>query len=298
MVVEAADGLEGLSKAQELQPDLVILDIGLPELNGIEVARRILNSAPATKILFVSGQRSSDIIEEALRTGACGYVIKPDAGRELVTALRAVLRGKRFVSSSLAGLDSPDSENEHAIPNTLQLPINHEVGFYTDETGLLNDLTLFVRTALEAENAAIVLATESHRRDLIQELRASGINIDRMMREGRYVSLDAAEALSSFMVRGVLDPVRSAEAFHDLILTAGKATKHERPRVAIFGECVHLLWSRGNIEAAIQFETIGNRLTRSYDVDILCGYSLGSVPFEMDRTIFQRICMEHSVVRC
>lgn len=101
-VVEAADGLAGLSKAQELQPDLVILDIGLPELNGIEVARTILKSAPATKILFVSGQRSSDIVEEALRTGARGYVIKPDAGSELVAAHRAVLKGKRFISANLS----------------------------------------------------------------------------------------------------------------------------------------------------------------------------------------------------
>jgi CheY-like chemotaxis protein len=298
IVVEADDGLKALEKAQELQPDLVILDVGLPELNGIKVARRILTSAPATKILFLSGQQSPDIVEEALRTGAPGYVIKPNAGRELVAALRAVLKGKRFVSANLSGVDIPDSEDERAAPHTLQLPFNHEVGFYPDETGLLDDLALFVRTALDAENAAIVLATESHRRGLHQRLQASGVNIDAMMRQGRYVSLDAGEALSSFMVRGVLDPVRSAEAFRDLILTAAKAAKRERPRVAIFGECVHLLWSRGNVEAAIQFETIGNRLTRSYDVDILCGYSLGSVPFEMDRTIFQRICMEHSVVRC
>jgi DNA-binding NarL/FixJ family response regulator len=297
VVVEAADGLAGLWKAQELQPDLVILDIGLPKLNGIEVARRILKSAPDTKILFVSEQRSSDIVEEALRTGARGYVVKSDAALDLVSAVRAVLEDKRFVSASLAGVDSSDSEDEHAAPHTHQLPLNHEVGFYQDDSGLLDDLTSFVRTALDTENAAIVLATESHRRDLLQRLRASGVSIDAMIREGRYVSLDAAEALSRFMVQGVLDPVRSVEAFRDLILAAGKGAKRERPRVAIFGECVHLLWSHGNIEATMQFETIGNQLTRSCDVDILCGYSLGSVSRKMDNSVFQRICMAHSAVR-
>ena len=112
VVVEAADGLAGLWKAQELQPDLVILDIGLPKLNGIEVARRILKSAPGTKIVFVSEQRSSDIVEEALRTGARGYVVKSDAGRDLLSAVRAVLGGKRFVSASLASIDSADSEDQ------------------------------------------------------------------------------------------------------------------------------------------------------------------------------------------
>ena len=296
VVVEAADGLAGLSKAQELQPDLVILDIGLPELNGIEVARTILKSAPATKIVFVSAQRSSDIVEEALRTGARGYVIKPDAGSELVAALRAILKGKRFISANLVGV-SRDSEHQDAIPSCHQLPFNHEVGFYPEEQKLLDDLTSFVQTALQAENAAIVIATEEHRRGLLQRLQTSGVRIDAMMRQGRYLSLDAAEALSTFMVHGVLDLVRSAEALRDLIFKAAKAVNRERPRVAMFGECVHLLWSQGNVEAAIQFETIGNRLTRSYDVDILCGYSLESAPFGMDKTILQRICMEHSAVR-
>jgi DNA-binding NarL/FixJ family response regulator len=297
VVVEATDGLAGLWKAQELQPDLVVLDIGLPKLNGIEVARRMLKSAAGTKIVFVSEQRASDIVEEALRTGAHGYVVKSDAGRDLLSAVRAVLGGKRFVSASLAGIDSPDSEDEHTGPDTLQLPNNHEVGFYQDDSRLLDDLTSFVRTALETQNAAIVLATESHRRDLLQRLQLSGVSIDAIIREGRYVSLDAAEALSRFMVQGVLDPVRSVEVFRDLILTAAKATKRERPRVAIFGECVHLLWSHGNIEATIEFETIGNQLTSSYDVDILCGYSLGSVPRKMDNATLQRICIEHSAVR-
>lgn len=296
VVVEAADGLAGLSKAQELQPDLVILDIGLPELNGIEVARRILKSSPATTILFVSGQRSSDIVEEALSTGARGYVIKPDAGSELVAALRAVLKGKRFISANLVGVN-PDSEHEGAMPSSQQLPFNHEVGFYPDQQKLLDDLASFVQTALRTENAAIVLATEAHRRDLLQRLQTSGVSIDAIMRQGRYLSLDAAEALSTFMVHGMLDIDRSVEAFRDLIFKATKAVNRERPRVAIFGECVHLLWSQGNVEAAIQFETIGNRLSRSYDVDILCGYSLGSAPFGMDKTILQRICMEHSAVR-
>src|SRR6201997_4760843 len=103
IVCEVSDGLEAVQKAQELQPDLILLDIGLPTLNGIEAARRIREVSPTSKILFVSENRSPDIAEEALGTGAGGYVVKSDARSELLPAVKAVLEGKRFISASLAG---------------------------------------------------------------------------------------------------------------------------------------------------------------------------------------------------
>src|SRR5207247_6579911 len=100
---EALDGLEAVRKAQQLHPDLILLDIGLPSLNGIEAARRIRELSPKSKILFISENRSWDIAEEALRIGAGGYVVKSDAAGELLPAVEAVLRGKRYVSASLGG---------------------------------------------------------------------------------------------------------------------------------------------------------------------------------------------------
>ncbi len=114
VIGELSDGLEAVQQAQELQPDLILLDIGLPSLNGIEAARRIRQVSPASKILFVSENRSADIAEEALSTGSGGYVVKSDAAGELLPAVKAVLEGKRFLSSSLAtlGLNGlPDRQN-------------------------------------------------------------------------------------------------------------------------------------------------------------------------------------------
>jgi DNA-binding NarL/FixJ family response regulator len=102
IVGEVTDGLEAVQKADKLQPDLILLDIGLPTINGIEVARRIREFSPASKILFVSEVRSPEIAEEALNTGAGGYVVKSDAAGELLPAVKAVLEGKRFISASLA----------------------------------------------------------------------------------------------------------------------------------------------------------------------------------------------------
>lgn len=103
---EASTGLEAVQRAQDLQPDLILLDIGLPALNGIEVARRIREVSPSCKILFVSANRSAEIAKEALNAGACGYVVKSDAASELLPAVKAVLAGKRFTSASLSGHDS------------------------------------------------------------------------------------------------------------------------------------------------------------------------------------------------
>jgi DNA-binding NarL/FixJ family response regulator len=103
VICEVADGAEGVQKARELQPDLILLDIGLPSLNGIEAARQMRNLSPKSKVLFVSQESSTDIVQAALETGAKGYVVKADAGRELIPALDAVLRGQTYVSKSLSG---------------------------------------------------------------------------------------------------------------------------------------------------------------------------------------------------
>jgi CheY-like chemotaxis protein len=100
VIAEASDGLEAVQKAEDLKPDLILLDIGLPKLNGIEAARRIRQRSPSSKIVFLSQNNDLAVIRAALGTGALGYVRKTDARRELLLALDAVLRGEQFISSS------------------------------------------------------------------------------------------------------------------------------------------------------------------------------------------------------
>ncbi len=102
IVGEVSDGLEAIRKAEELRPDLILLDIGLPTLNGIETARHIRRLAQESKIVFVSQESSADVVREAFRLGAMGYVVKTDAGSDLPVAVSAVLRGKTFAGSTLA----------------------------------------------------------------------------------------------------------------------------------------------------------------------------------------------------
>jgi DNA-binding NarL/FixJ family response regulator len=107
VIAEASDGLEAVHVAGQLQPDLILLDIGLPKLNGIEAARRIRKLCPESKIVFLSQESSADVIEEALNSGGTGYVVKTNAGSELLDAIDAITDGRTVRWSGLSGDASP-----------------------------------------------------------------------------------------------------------------------------------------------------------------------------------------------
>jgi DNA-binding NarL/FixJ family response regulator len=104
LINEASDGLEAVERAEELKPDLILMDIGLPGVNGIEAWRRIREVSPNSKILFVSLESSADVVREALDLGAQGYILKAAAASELLPAVDAVLQGKQYLSRRLPGI--------------------------------------------------------------------------------------------------------------------------------------------------------------------------------------------------
>ena len=298
-----SDGLAAVQKAEELQPDLILLDIGLPSLNGIEAARRIRKLSPESKILFMSQESSADVVQEALALGALGYVVKAHAGSELLPAVEAVLEGRQFISSGLSGhyfTDNADAQSpdhlyrEKARPSLALekagITRSNEVEFYSDDAAFVIGFTRFIEAALEAGKAVIVVATESHRKSLLQRLQEHGVDTIAAIEQGRYISLDVAETLAIFMVSDLPDPVRFFGVAGDLFTTAARATPGGR--VAICGECGSILWAQGNADAAIQMEQLCNQLAKRYDMDILCGFSLSSFYHEEDRQTFEKICRE------
>ena len=112
VIAEASDGSEAVQKADELKPDLILLDVGLPKLNGIEAARQIRQCSPGSKIIFLSQNSDLYVVRAAFDTGASGYVLKTDTRRELLLALDAVLGGKQFFSSSVKGHQFTDTAEE------------------------------------------------------------------------------------------------------------------------------------------------------------------------------------------
>ncbi len=109
IICEVSDGAEAVRQAGELKPELILLDIGLPTLNGIAAARQIRKLTPESKILFMSQESSPDVVQEALNVGARGYVLKTRAASDLLAAVEAVLEGRHFVSDGLSGHNFTDA---------------------------------------------------------------------------------------------------------------------------------------------------------------------------------------------
>ena len=303
---EASDGLEALQKAQELQPDLIVLDIGLPHLNGIQAARRIREASPKSKILFVSENRSLDIVEEALSTGAGGYVVKSDAGNDLWLAVEAVLQGERFVSVSLSGYDLVHSTVDQAdnaplrervvAPFRAQKNHRHEVEFYADDGEFVDGFARFIETALTAGSPVVVVATDSHEASLRQRLVADGFNVAAEIEKGSYIPLNVADTLSRFVVHDSLDPILFKKLAEHLITEAARGAKGKHGRVSACGEGVHALLATGNSEATIMLERMWDEIAQHYDVDILCGYFRSAFASKESSSTLERVCAEHTAV--
>jgi CheY-like chemotaxis protein len=288
VIAEAADGPEAIQKAEELKPDLIVLDIGLPKLNGIEAARQIRQLSPSSKILFLSQNNDLDVVRAALGTAQC-YVYKTDFGRDFLPAIQAVLRGQPFVSSTLKGREFTDTAGEKA-------PHRHEVQFYSDDAVFLDSFAHFIGTALKSGRGAIAVITESHRGGLVSRLQAQGLDVDAATQQGTFIQLDVAETLSTFMVNGMPDTTRFFEIAGGLIEAAAKAARQEHYGVVVCGECSPTLWAEGKADAAIRVEQLFNQVGKAFGLDLLCGYALSSFHGEEDEHVFQSICAEHSAV--
>jgi DNA-binding NarL/FixJ family response regulator len=114
---QASSGREAVKMAEELEPDVAVLDVTMPELNGIEAAKQILKLCPQTKVLVFTVHDAEQVVMEIFRSGAHGYVLKSDAGRQLVEAIDCVLSGKHYFSSQISEVifnASRDSTLPHA----------------------------------------------------------------------------------------------------------------------------------------------------------------------------------------
>lgn len=283
VVGEVSDGQEAIQRAQELRPDLVLLDISLPTLNGVEAARRIHQLVPQARLLFVSQDSSPEVVREILKLGAAGYVHKLRAQSDLLPALDAVLAGGQFVSQGL----EPTRTTFHG---------RHEVQFYSEDAVFLESTVHFIGGALTAGNPAVVIATKDHRRGLTQRLRKLGFDIDTAIRQGTYIGRDAAGTLSQVMVDDRPDLVRFLDGLKGLIDSACRAAAAGPQRVAVFGECVGLLCAADRTDAAIELEQAGNRLLETHNVDIFCAYPLSCFHGRADDAGFKSICHEHTAV--
>ena len=119
VIGDANDGIEAIQKVTRLHPDVVLLDIGLPRLNGFDVAKQIRQLAPLTDVIFVTLNSSEAFVREALRIGTCGYVLKTEASRDLRPAVEAVLQKTAFASSGIQQRASGEGQTSETVYETI-----------------------------------------------------------------------------------------------------------------------------------------------------------------------------------
>jgi DNA-binding NarL/FixJ family response regulator len=112
---EASNGREAVFSAEQLQPDIAVVDIGMPELNGLDATRQILTVSPRTEVLILTMHQADEVVAEVLKAGARGYVLKSDADQDLVAAIETLLEHKPFLNSDVAGIVLSDYLNRRAL---------------------------------------------------------------------------------------------------------------------------------------------------------------------------------------
>jgi DNA-binding NarL/FixJ family response regulator len=257
----ASDGAEAVLKAAELHPDLILIDVSLPDLSGIKAAARIRGISPESKILFVSQDLDFEVALAALEAGGFGYVVKSDAEDELLTAVEAVMSGKRFVSALVASQDfdgvlgpyapiRPHAEESIELSAgrlVLNKPFRHsyDVEFYGNDASFLIRCTRFVGAALADGDVVIVIMSPSQRKSLRQRLESEGCDVAEAMEQGHYLALEPSDVLSTFLVNDGPQADRFIKASRDLVATALKSATGKDARVAVCGECAALLHVKG-----------------------------------------------------
>src|SRR5580765_5060225 len=217
IVGEAADGLDAICQAEALRPDLVMLDIGLPMLSGLEVAGRLRATVPDAKLMFVTNESSLEVVEQAFRRGAHGYVYKPRTHRDVLPVLDAIIRGGRFVSGGLERIARGDSLASH----------RHDVVFCSSDAVLIGAFSRFIAGELLEGSAVVAIVTAAHERRLQSSLEASHVDVALAIRQQRYLTVNGNELLEKATVNGCPDPLRYLDVARDLLTdVTRRATDH------------------------------------------------------------------------
>jgi DNA-binding NarL/FixJ family response regulator len=273
VIGEASDGLEAVQKAKRLQPDLILMDLNLLKLNGFQAAREIFRFLPHTKIVFLSDESCPEVIAEAFKLGASGYVHKLQSYAELLLAIEKALR--------------------RDWPGAVTAERRHEIVVCSDESVLIQSFSQFVANALEAGSPAIVVATKPQLVSISHHLTSCGLDAAAAEQSQNLFLLDVGEALSRFSSHDSLDAIRVRDQAGDMLDAAARVA--HGARLAACGVCAPMLWARGKKDEAVLLESVWEDLSKAYGVDILCGYPASVFPGH-DEPDFQSLSAQHTAV--
>jgi len=280
VVAAVPDGRQAIDAATRLDPDVVLLDITMPVLDGLRAAQVLRRNGSRAKVVFLTLHAADEFVEAALTTGAKGYVLKTRMEADLAAAIQHTLAGRTFVPS-LASLAALTSGGTHAMH------VRRDDVFFFDE------VAAFLHAATRRGDLAAVIATEPVRAGIADRLTAAGCDVAVEKDRGRYLEWDASESLSNVM-NGSRTHFKTMTTFiEDLDRSRAAAAQGRQNRVAIFGEMSTLLLKDGNTEGALALEHDWDELTQGRPIVTACSYPEDLLNRQNNPELWTAVCAAH-----
>jgi CheY-like chemotaxis protein len=282
VVATVTDGRKALNAVALFDPDVVVLDISMPGLNGFQTAEELKRLGSPAKIVFLTMHQDDDFVSKAIRSGAMGYVLKMLAWSDLTPALHHALAGRRYLPSLtplvMTGVDT------------------HAVQFCRDDSSGLDGAANVLSSALDRGDIVATVLIESNRDALALRMKARGWNLADAGKQGRYVAFDAEEAANRIMRAGRPHADSIAEMIDALESMRTASVAGPRSHLTIVGEISAVLCRRGIPEAAVELERLWDELTRSLPILTICAYPTGCWNHDGASELVSGISAHHSVI--
>ena len=283
VVATAGDGYDAIDLAQRLSPDLIVLDIVMPRLDGLQAAARIRQlGLPARIVVMTSHVGDDDYVEQAFEAGAWGFVPKTRLATDLVMALDHVHDGRLFLPS-LGTLPTVAESGAHAVQ------------FHSYDERFIKGVSQLASRALRRGHVVAVVGTPVMRTGVAEGLGKYGWHVGELGDYGRYHAMDAAEALAGVMRDGRPDPQRLAESVAALERLRVETADTRDPRLTLIGEIAVPLLLNRNVQGALEIERMWNGLTRDLPWLGICCYPMAGFDALMAQS-FHDVCAEHGFV--
>jgi CheY-like chemotaxis protein len=283
VVAAASDGQRALEASQRLDPDIVLLDITMPRLSGLQVARELKRTGSRARIVFLTMHPTDDYIEAALGAGAHGYVLKTRIQPDLVCALNHVLCGQVFMPNLAAMSLATGGGGGHAVY------------FHRDGGAFLDELSGFVGTTLRRGEPFVLFATEAMRHGIARRLKTQGVDLDESADRGQYQAIDASAFLSATMRNAWPDAECIGASLERLERFRRSAEDGVRSRVTILGDLT-TLWRGQPQEAAFELERLWDSLTTDLPFFTVCAYADDCFAAKGSPSPHATVCAAHALV--
>jgi len=285
VVSTVKDGGQALDLAARANPDLIVLDIQMPRINGFEAARKLGNTKSVSKIVFLTAQEDDDYVSESLNLGARGYVLKHRLHSDLLPALNLALNDRFFISP-------------HAFSGSSNLqPARHVLQFYRDETAFLRQVSDFTCAALRNNELVFAFLDKNGITFIGHRLHDAGINYAAAITRGQ-LWLFTVESMSSLLLRGEPSDLKTFDVvFRTCLRLATDRATNDHRKLTIFSDVMGTILRQGYAyELAAGIEAVWNEMIPRHSCTVYCGCPLKQLGTRASRQVLSRICCNHGDV--